>query len=197
MLELTEKNNPFNLFDEWFDLAKQSEPNDPNALSLATATPDGKPSVRIVLLKEHDERGFVFYTNLESRKGQELKSNRHAALCFHWKSLHRQIRIEGNIEQVSDEQADAYYDSRRRGSRIGAWASKQSQELDSRETLKHRVEEFDQKFDGDDIPRPPHWSGFRVIPSRIEFWDDGEYRLHDRFVFDKDGDTWTLKRLYP
>lgn len=197
-MEISVKDDPFDLFDAWFDLAKNKEVNDPNAMCLATSTPDGAPSARIVLLKEHDKRGFVFYTNTQSRKGQELTKNKHAALCFHWKSLQRQIRIEGRVEKVSDAQADAYYQSRHRGSRIGAWASQQSAELDTRETLKQRVEEFEEKFkDLEDIPRPDHWSGFRVVPHRIEFWDDGEYRLHDRFVFDKHGSDWNLKRLYP
>lgn len=197
-MEISVKDDPFDLFDAWFDLAKNKEVNDPNAMCLATSTPDGAPSARIVLLKEHDKRGFVFYTNTQSRKGQELTKNKHAALCFHWKSLQRQIRIEGRVEKVSDAQADAYYQSRHRGSRIGAWASQQSAELDTRETLKQRVEIFEEKFkDLEDIPRPDHWSGFRVVPHRIEFWDDGEYRLHDRFVFDKHGSDWNLKRLYP
>lgn len=197
-LELTAQDNPFEIFDQWFELAKQSEPDDPNAMCLATATPDGKPSARMVLLKDHDERGFVFYTNLESRKGSELADNPHASVCFHWKSLHRQIRIEGKIEQVSDAQADDYYNSRHRGSRIGAWASKQSRPLDSRDTLKQRVEDFDKKFEGqENIPRPAHWSGFRLKPSRIEFWDDGTYRLHDRFIFEKIEASWTCQRYYP
>ena len=197
-IEITNNDNPFEIFDTWFDLAKESELDDPNAMCLATVSKDGKPSARMVLLKEHDDRGFVFYTNKESRKGTELLATQSAALCFHWKSLHRQIRIEGQIEEVSAAQADAYYNSRHRGSRIGAWSSLQSQPLDSRDTLAKRVADFEEKFkDQEDIPRPPHWTGFRVKPEMIEFWDDGEYRLHDRFVFEKLGETWQVQRLYP
>jgi pyridoxamine 5'-phosphate oxidase len=188
---------PFGLFARWFAEAGAAEPVDPNAMSLATATPDGTPSVRIVLLKGYDPRGFVFYTNLESRKGAELAANPKAALGFHWKSLKRQIRIEGRIEPVSAGEADAYYASRPRDSRIGAWASKQSRPLESRGMLEQRVREFDECYPGDAVPRPDFWSGFRLVPARIEFWQDRPFRLHDRLVFTAAPDGWSIERLYP
>lgn len=195
---------PFALFDDWFNTAKQSEPVDPNAMTLATCTKEALPSARIVLLKEHDERGFVFYTNTQSRKASELDQNTNAALIFYWKSLNRQIRIEGRIEKVSDEQADNYYNSRHKGSRIGAWASKQSQILASRAELKDQVEEFEKKYkDEEQIPRPPHWGGFRVVPNYIEFWHDGEFRLHTRLIYERAKEAanlnavWTKRMLYP
>ena len=170
--------NPYDLFKNWLSMAKAQEPNDANAMCLATSTPNGKPSARMVLLKGLDERGFVFYTNAQSRKGQQIKKNQQAALCFHWKSLLKQVRIEGVIEEVSKEEATAYYNTRHRGSRIGAWASKQSQELGSYKELKEFVEEYETKFEGqDDIPRPEYWKGFRIKPDYFEFWIDGEYRL--------------------
>ncbi|HWK48044.1 MAG TPA: pyridoxamine 5'-phosphate oxidase [Stellaceae bacterium] len=189
--------DPFTLFDAWFDEAKRSEPNDPNAMALATATKDGMPSVRIVLLKGIDPRGFVFYTNFESRKGGELTSNSRASLCFHWKSLHRQIRIEGGVEVVGDDEADAYYATRPRDSRIAAWASAQSRPLESRDVLKLRVAELTEKFADGEIPRPPFWSGFRVVPQRIEFWQDQPFRLHDRLVYTRSESGWTTGRLFP
>ncbi len=188
---------PFGVFRAWMTEAEAGETNDPNAMSLATVDADGMPDVRIVLLKGIDERGFVFYTNLESRKGEELAVNPRAALCFHWKSLRRQVRVRGAIERVSDAEADAYYQSRARGSRIGAWASAQSRPLDSRETLVSRVAELEAEYDGREIPRPPHWSGTRVIPETVEFWRDGAYRLHDRCVFGRVGEGWRKTRLYP
>lgn len=201
-MTLSEKmltDTPYPLFETWFNEAKEKEPNDPNAMALGTVDADGMPAVRMVLLKDWDETGFVFYTNLSSRKGKALKETPQAALCFHWKSLCRQIRIEGHVEQVADKVADAYFHSRHRGSQIGAWASNQSSPLDSRETLKERVAMYEEKFkDQDVIPRPPHWSGFRVKPIAIEFWDDGEYRLHDRFRYTKnDSGAWQAERLYP
>ncbi|MEO3435050.1 pyridoxamine 5'-phosphate oxidase [Inquilinus sp. CAU 1745] len=203
--DLPELADPFALFSLWFDDAKAAEPADPNAMALATATPDGRPSVRIVLLKGLDgegaePRGFVFFTNLDSRKGGELRSNPHAALCFHWKSLTRQVRVEGPILPVSPAEADAYYATRPRGSRIGAWASDQSRPLADKAELVARVVEYEARFGDGDIPRPPHWSGFRLVPSRIEFWHDRPFRLHDRLVYHREAGTparWRTERLYP
>jgi pyridoxamine 5'-phosphate oxidase len=189
--------NPNLLFDAWFAEAEASEPNDPNAVALATATPDGRPSVRMVLLKGHDRRGFVIYTNLDSRKGEELATNPQAALLFHWKSLRRQVRIEGPVETVSAAEADAYFASRSRDSRLGAWASDQSRPLDRRATFEARVEEMRVRFDGRDVPRPPRWSGFRVLPERIEFWQDRAFRLHERRLFVRSGEGWLESLLYP
>lgn len=189
--------DPYALFAEWLAEAAKTEPNDPNALCLATSTPDGRPSARMVLLKGHDARGFVFYTNLESRKGAELRANPHAALCFHWKTLQRSVRVEGAVEPVSDAEADAYFASRPRGSRIGAWASRQSRPLEGRWALEKAVAEYTLKFGVGDIPRPPHWGGFRVLPARIEFWRDMPFRLHERRVFHRDGEGWREEALYP
>lgn len=189
--------DPFQLFDDWFAEAKASEPNDPEAMALATATPDGRPSVRMVLLKGHGPDGFVFYTNLDSRKGNELAANSQASLLFHWKSLRRQVRIEGAIESVSDDDANAYFASRSRDSQLGAWASYQSRPLESREVFEGRYEDMRRRFDGADVPRPPRWSGFRVIPERIEFWSDRAHRLHERRLFTRDGDGWREGLLYP
>jgi len=192
-----ETTDPFAQFDSWFAEAARSEPNDPNAMTLATSTADGAPSARIVLLKGHDARGFVFYTNTLSRKGNELAANPRAALLFHWKTLQRQIRVEGAIEPVTDAEADAYYATRPRISRLGAWASLQSQTLPTRALLEQRLAETDHAYPGDDIPRPPHWSGYRVIPTRMEFWRAAEFRLHDRTVFTRDGSNWTAGKLFP
>ncbi|MCB4822601.1 pyridoxamine 5'-phosphate oxidase [Roseicella aerolata] len=197
--------DPIARFESWMAEAAKTEPNDPNAVCLATATPDGRPSARMVLLKGVDPRGFVFYTNLESRKGQELLANPQAALCFHWKSLQRSIRVEGPVEQVPEAEADAYYASRARGSRIGAWASRQSRPLEGRWALEKAVAEYTLKFGIGEIPRPPHWSGFRLLPQRIEFWRDMPFRLHDRQVFHRvaasgAGDApagWRIEALYP
>ena len=191
--------NPYDLFGDWLSLAEKEEPNDPNAMCLATATSDGKPSARMVLLKGIDERGFVFYTNDGSRKGEQIKNNHHAAICFHWKTLRKQVRVEGVIEQVSDEEADAYYNTRHRGSRVGAWASKQSQPLGSYDELKKFVEDYEKKFDGqDNIPRPDYWNGYRIKPDYFEFWIDGDYRLHQRYLYTPNTEgNWTINMLYP
>jgi pyridoxamine 5'-phosphate oxidase len=189
--------DPIALFRGWMDEAAKTEPNDPNAVCLATATPDGAPSARMVLLKDVDARGFVFYTNLESRKGGELAANPQAAMCFHWKTLQRSVRVEGAVEPVSAAEADAYYASRARGSRIGAWASRQSRPLEGRFALEKAVAEVTLKFGVGEIPRPPFWSGFRLMPRRIEFWRDMPFRLHERRVFHKAGAGWELEMLYP
>ena len=189
--------DPYALFAAWYAEAEKSEPNDPNGMALATATPDGRPSLRMVLLKGWDHDGFVFYTNLQSRKGTELAANQHVALLFHWKSLRRQIRIEGPAESVTAAEADAYFASRPRLSRIGAWASDQSRTLPSRATLAGRVAAVELRYPVGDIPRPPHWSGFRVRPSAWEFWQDMPFRLHDRTVYTPDGESWRSEKLYP
>jgi pyridoxamine 5'-phosphate oxidase len=189
--------DPFRHFEAWFAEAMRSEPNDANAMTLATCTPDGVPAARIVLLKGRDGRGFVFYTNTSSRKGGELAGNARAALLFHWKSLQRQVRIEGTVESVTPAEADAYFASRPRISRLGAWASLQSQVLSDRTVLEQRLADVDALYPGEDIPRPPHWSGYRVLPSRIEFWQAMPFRLHDRTIFTRDGDGWTTEKLFP
>ena len=191
--------DPIQLFTLWMDEAKKSEPNDPNALSLATSNKNGTPSVRMVLLKEFNQNGFVFYTNLNSQKGNELKVNPNAAMCFHWKSLLRQVRISGTISQVEDKVADEYYNSRGYESRIGAWASKQSKELKNRNELTNSINEFKQKFnDENNVPRPNHWSGWNLLPKRIEFWLDGDSRIHERlnYTIDKSG-NWIKSLLSP
>ena len=195
--DFVQSTEPYILFRKWLAEAEKSEPNDPNAMALATVDGSGLPDLRMVLLKGYDEHGFVFYTNFESNKGKELLSSMKAALCFHWKSLRRQVRVRGPVEKVSDAEADAYFRSRPRGSRIGAWASKQSRPLESRFALEKAVAEYTAKYAIGDIPRPPYWSGFRILPQTIEFWQDKPFRLHDRLVFTKAGDKWETERLYP
>jgi pyridoxamine 5'-phosphate oxidase len=189
--------DPHALFDAWFAEARASEPNDSNAMALATADASGRPTVRMVLLKGHDAQGFVFYTNLESRKAGELIANPSAALLFHWKSLRRQVRIEGPVTRVTDAEGDAYFATRSRDSQLGAWASDQSRPLASRALFEQRYEEMVTRFDGQPVPRPPHWSGFRVTPVTIEFWSDREHRLHERRLFVREGDGWRESLLYP
>lgn len=189
--------DPFDLFDTWSAEARASELNDSNAMALATVGADGQPSVRMVLLKGHGRDGFVFYTNRESRKAGELGEGSKAALLFHWKSLRRQIRIEGAVTRVSDAESDAYFASRSRDSQLGAWASDQSRPLDMRDTFEARFEEVRARFEGQDVPRPPHWGGHRVTPARIEFWQDRAHRLHERRLFVPQGDDWAEGLLYP
>lgn len=197
--DFMQSDNPFELFQTWMADAAASEPNDPNAMSVATVDEDGMPNVRILLLKDFSVQGFTFYTNFESTKGQEILTSNKVALCFHWKSLRRQVRIRGLVSQVSDAEADEYYQSRPRGSQVGAWASSQSKELSARSELEGLVNQFEEKFGDGDIPRPPHWSGFKLAPNSIEFWHDRPSRLHDRIVFERATPSadWTTKRLYP
>lgn len=198
-LGFTERNDPFALFGDWMKDATGSEPNDPNAVALSTVNEEGLPNVRMVLLKGYDEKGFVFYTNYESQKGQEILGTRKAAMCFHWKSLRRQVRVRGPVEEVAAAEADAYFASRPRDSRIGAWASQQSRPLEGRFALEAAVAMYAAKYAIGEVPRPPYWSGFRIRPVSIEFWHDRPFRLHDRVVFRRetpDG-PWTKTRLYP
>ena len=189
--------DPIALFHRWLDAARAGEPNDPEAMCVATVDASGLPDARMVLLKGCDARGFVFYTNLQSAKGVELAADPKAALLFHWKSLRRQVRVRGEVGPVTAEEADAYFASRHPQSRLGAWASDQSRPLDSREALEARTEAFRARFGEVDIPRPPHWSGFRVGPVEVEFWRDGAHRLHDRFLFRREGEEWSKTRLNP
>lgn len=197
--DFVESSDPFALFADWFAEAKAAEPNDPNAMALATVDATGLPDVRVVLLKQADERGFVFYTNEESAKGGELASTPKAALVLHWKSIRRQVRVRGAVVRVTDAEADAYFASRSRDSRIAAAASDQSRPLDSRKTFEARVAELQKQFEGKDVPRPAHWGGYRIVPSEIEFWQDRAHRMHDRVRFTrKDTNSqWTKARLYP
>ncbi|MDT9598103.1 pyridoxamine 5'-phosphate oxidase [Sphingosinicella rhizophila] len=189
--------DPHEIFAQWLVEAQAVEPNDPTAMALATADGAGTPSARMVLLKGHDDRGFVFYTNIESRKGRDLAANSQAALLFHWKSLRRQIRVEGLVEPVDEGEADAYFATRARDSQLGAWASDQSRPLETRALFEERYAQAKARFEGSAVPRPPHWSGYRVVPHRIEFWNDRTHRLHERRLFVKDGDGWREGLLYP
>ena len=192
------EDNPFVLFKEWFDLAKEKEPNDPNALALATSDKEGNPNVRMVLLKDFSEKGFVFYTNLNSPKSKALSTNPKASMCFHWKSLLRQIRISGDIENVTDKEADDYYNSRKYGSRIGAWASQQSTILKNRDELLSSIENFKKKYpETNNVPRPKYWSGWRLIPKEIEFWLDGDNRIHERLKYKFVQNKWNKFILSP
>jgi pyridoxamine 5'-phosphate oxidase len=197
--QLFSADEPFALFERWFAEAEASEPNDPNAMALATVDADGLPDVRMVLLKGRDPRGFVFYTNSHSAKGRELAGQPRAALLFHWKSLRRQVRVRGRVEAVSEAESDAYFASRPRASQVGAWASDQSAPLSARSMLEDRVRDFDAKFDGVAVPRPPHWRGYRIVPAEIEFWRDRRSRLHERRLFSRagDGEPWATRMLYP
>jgi pyridoxamine 5'-phosphate oxidase len=197
--DFTEENEPFSLFGTWLKDAQASEINDPNAVAVATVDEDGLPNVRMVLLKGYDERGFVFYTNFESQKGREILGQKKAAMVFHWKSLRRQVRLRGEVEVVSDQEADDYYATRPRGSRIGAWASKQSRPLEGRFALEKSVAEYTARYAIGDIPRPAYWSGFRIRPVSIEFWHDRPFRLHDRVEFRRDTPegVWQKVRMYP
>jgi len=196
-LDINPGSDPFDAFARWFEEASRAGIELAEAVALATATPDGRPSVRMVLLKGFDRRGFAFYTNYESRKARELEANPRAALCFHWKELDRQVRIDGSIERVSEEESQAYFDTRPEGSRVGAWASSQSRFLDDRADLQRRVQEVRERFAHRTIPLPPHWGGYRLIPEDMEFWQGRADRLHDRLAFRRDGDGWRAQRLYP
>ena len=195
-MEIAANTDPFALFQTWFDEAVVAEINDPDAMAISTVDASGMPSVRMVLLKEWSPEGFVFYTNYESRKSSELSATGKAAFCLHWKSLRRQVRVVGTVQKASDAQSDAYYATRGRGSRIGAWSSRQSQPLESRAVLAAAVAETEARF-ADEVPRPPFWGGWVIVPQEIEFWADGEHRLHDRFRFTRDGDGWDIQRLNP
>ncbi len=190
--------NPVELFKKWFSKAEESEINDPNAVAIATSNTNNQPNVRMVLLKGLSDAGFVFYTNFNSKKGDELKNNKKASMCFHWKSLRRQVRILGKVEEVTSKEADDYYNSRPYKNKIGAWASSQSQVLDKRETFLENIKKFEKQYpDQKSIPRPPHWSGWRLIPAEIEFWLDGEGRIHERLIYKRSNDKWIKELLYP
>ena len=192
-----EINNPIELFEKWFTKAKETEINDPNAVAIATADKNNQPSVRMVLLKGLNEKGFIFYTNLNSKKGNDLKINNKASMCFHWKSLRRQVRIIGTVEKVTDREADDYYNTRPYKNKIGAWASSQSEVLNKREDFLKKIESYEKKYPSNDVPRPSHWSGWRLMPIEIEFWLDGEGRIHERLNYVKKDNSWNKNLLYP
>ena len=192
-----EFNNPIKLFEKWFNKAKETEINDPNAVAVATADKNNQPSVRMVLLKGLNEKGFVFYTNLNSKKGNDLKFNNRASMCFHWKSLRRQVRIIGTVEKVTDREADDYYNTRPYKNKIGAWASSQSEVLSKREDFLKKIESYEKKYPSNDVPRPSHWSGWRLMPIEIEFWLDGEGRIHERLNYKIKNGNWIKELLYP
>jgi len=190
--------NPIDLFKNWFKKAKETEINDPNAVALGTADQKNQPSVRMVLLKGLSDEGFVFYTNFNSKKGSDLKSNKQASMCFHWKSLRRQVRIEGKVEEVTEKEADDYFNSRPYKNRVSAWASSQSEKLESRDTFLNKIKKFENKYpDQNKVPRPPHWSGWRILPRVIEFWLDGEGRIHERLNYTNNNGKWKKEILYP
>ena len=190
--------NPIELFKKWFSRAEENEINDPNAVAVATSDKSNQPNVRMVLLKGLNDQGFVFYTNFNSTKGKELKINQKASMCFHWKSLRRQVRVLGKVEEVTSKEADDYYNSRPYKNRISAWASSQSQPLDKRETFLDKIKEFEKKYpDANNVPRPPYWSGWRLIPNEIEFWVDGEGRIHERLIYKNTSGKWSKEILYP
>ena len=192
-----EANNPIELFKKWFAKAKETEINDPNAVAVATVDKSNQPSVRMVLLKGLSDKGFVFYTNFNSKKGSDLKINKKSSMCFHWKSIRRQVRVIGKVEKVTDKEADDYYNSRPYKNKIGAWASSQSEILDKRDSFLTRVKNYENKYPSDNVPRPSHWSGWRLMPSQIEFWLDGEGRIHERLNYKKENGRWKKELLYP
>lgn len=193
----TEKENPFEVFGEWFNQAKKSDMAEPTAVALATADKKGRPSCRMVLLKEFDERGFVFFTNKKSRKGGQLNENPYASMCFYWGELGRQVRVSGKVKEINSHESDVYHASRHRGSQIGAWASMQSQKLDKYSTLEKRVKEMQKQFGDGPVERPIHWGGYRIVPDRIEFWQHMDHRLHKRMVYERKGKKWQAGLLYP
>ena len=197
LLEPDAAPDPIEQFHRWFEEALEANLHEPNAMTLATATPDGKPSARIVLLKDFDERGFVFYTNYEGRKARELEQNPNCSLTFYWGELERQVRVEGRAARVPEAESDAYFDSRPRGSRLGAWASEQSRPVESRQALEDRLKELEEKYEEVEVPRPPFWGGYRVEPQRIEFWQGRENRLHDRLLYTRSNGSWKIERLQP
>ena len=196
-LSWIDADDPIALFDQWLAKAGETEVNDPNAMSVATVDASGQPDVRILLLKGLSDAGFAFYTNSESAKGEQLTDNPKAALCFHWKTQRRQVRVRGHVERVGVEGSDAYFANRARGSRLSAWASDQSRPVEDRDTLIAEMDATEARFEGEDVPRPPHWYGYRVVPSEIEFWQDGAFRIHDRILFIRSGEGWAKTRLYP